>query len=88
MKKIMSIAITIMLIGILCGCGSLTTVEKINEQVDTKSMFVLVEKSLDWQVVYHRETKVMYAVSDGSYTYGNFTLLVNADGTPMLYDAE
>lgn len=31
-------------------------------------------------------TKVMYAISDGAHNYGNFTLLVNADGTPMLYE--
>lgn len=54
----------------------------------TDSMFVVVENTPTWIVVYHKETKVMYAVSDNSYNYGNFTLLVDADGKPLLYDGE
>ena len=42
----------------------------------------------DFYVVYDNETKVMYAVSDGNYTRGVLTMLVNADGTPRLYDVE
>ena len=38
------------------------------------------------QIVYHKETKVMYAVSCGSYNYGNLTVLVDADGKPMLWE--
>ena len=49
-------------------------------------MFVLVESTIQWDVVYHKETKVMYAVSAYGTGSGVFTLLVNADGTPMLYD--
>ena len=48
-------------------------------------MFIEVEQAMCWKIVYHKETKVMYAVSDGSYNHGTFTLLVNAYGTPMLY---
>ena len=40
---------------------------------------------MNWKVVYHKETKVMYAISDQQNNRGTFTLLVNADGTPMLY---
>lgn len=47
-----------------------------------------VEDMSTWKVVYHKKTKVMYAVSDGSYNYGTFTLLVNADGTPMIWEGE
>lgn len=38
-----------------------------------------------YDVVYHRDTKVMYVISRGQYNSGQFTLLVNADGSPMLY---
>ena len=48
-------------------------------------MFITVESGLDYKVVYHRDTKVMYAVSEGSSNIGTFTLLVNPDGSPMLY---
>ena len=46
-----------------------------------KSMFIVIEMGLTWMVVYHKVTKVMYAVSHS----GVFTVLVNGDGTPMKY---
>lgn len=54
------------------------------------SMFIVVESdpTNNWRVVYHKETKVMYAVSGGAYNAGNFVLLVNPDGTPMLWEEE
>ena len=64
------------------GCG--TEVEFVEKTSET-SMFVTVETTLQWSVVYHKTTKVMYVVSNGSYNCGNFTVLVNADGTPMIY---
>jgi hypothetical protein len=70
----------------LSGCGTNPTESKVVE--DEPSMFILVESSSLWYVVYHRETKVMYAVSNGYYNMGNFTVLVNADGTPMLYEED
>jgi hypothetical protein len=70
----------------LSGCGTNPTESKVVE--DEPSMFILVESNSLWHVVYHRETKVMYAVSDGYYNMGNFTVLVNADGTPMLYEED
>ena len=48
-------------------------------------MFVEVERATNWKIVYHKDTKVMYAVSNGGCNQGTFTLLVNEDGTPMLY---
>lgn len=52
------------------------------------SMFVEIERAMEWRVCYHRETKVMYAVSATPDNYGNFTLLVNPDGSPMIYKGE
>lgn len=48
-------------------------------------MFVEVESNTFWQVVYHRETKVMYVISHGTRNYGNFTVLLNPDGTPQVW---
>ena len=45
------------------------------------SMFVVIEMGMTWMVVYHRATKVMYAVSHS----GVFTPLLNSDGTPQKY---
>lgn len=67
---------------LLTGCWK--TVER-TDGTDNSSMFVRVERTEMWEVVYNKQTKVMYAVSCGSDNYGTFTLLVNADGTPMVY---
>ena len=76
----------IAIVLLMAGCSN-THVEREGENSDTElSMFVLVEETGSWRVVYHRETKVMYAVSACSYNFGNFTLLVNADGSPMLWE--
>lgn len=69
------------------GCDY-ADVETVNEEEPVKSMFVEIEKSYSWKVVYQRDTKVMYAVSNGDYDTGTFTLLVNPDGTPMIWEGK
>lgn len=51
-----------------------------------EKMFVTVETGWTYKVVYNKDTKVMYAVSDSKDNHGTFTLLVNPDGSPMLYE--
>ena len=67
--------------------SSCNRVEIDQDEYDT-SMFVKVETATFWDVVYHKDTKVMYVVSTGSYNRGTFTLLVDADGKPMIYETE
>lgn len=84
MKKILIFMCMIFVLG-FSGC------DKTDEATEDKSMFVFIETntlSKPFAVVYHKETKVMYAVSGGSYNSGQFTLLVNPDGTPMIYEEE
>ena len=81
MKRFIAMAAIIAML--MAGCASVE-VDKSPEV----SMFVRVESVNGWWVVYHRETKVMYAISAGGYNAGNFTLLVNPDGTPMVWEGE
>jgi protein involved in sex pheromone biosynthesis len=84
------------IILILCACLLLTGCKETSESNEgnnqqkeskqKKSEFVTIEDGWNYKVVYHRDTKVMYVMSNGSYNIGTFTLLVNADGTPMVYD--
>jgi len=85
-QKIILIFIFILIISIFTACNYYDMPDYDAEA--ERSMFVIVEQAPNWLVVYHKTTRVMYAVSDGSYTYGNFTLLVDADGSPLLWDGK
>lgn len=79
--------VMILFILLLTGCGKTPdSQEKTN--IKEANMFVCIQSTDFYDVVYHRDTKVMYAISRGAYNYGNFTLLVNPDGSPMLYETE
>ena len=82
-KKILTLIMVATMIFGLVGCSG-TTVENANES-NKSSMFVVVESTSLWDVVYHKDTKVMYIVSRGSYNQGTFTVMVNSEGTPLIY---
>lgn len=91
MKKKILVLISALTLA-FTGCDY-ANVETVNDQQETEkepvnSMFVEIEKSYTWKVVYQRDTKVMYVISYGSYNGGNFTLLVNPDGTPMIWEGK
>lgn len=73
---------------VFAGCGA-TTVER-KEQAEppkSTSRFIIIEEvPAYWKVVVDKKTNVMYAVSCGPYNIGTFTLLVDADGKPLIYD--
>lgn len=53
-------------------------------------MFSIVEMDaqLHITIVYCRKTRVMYSISAGYNNNGIMTVLLNPDGTPMLYERE
>lgn len=79
MKRIIAIALMALM---LTGC---TKTERVEEAKDA-SRFVTVEQTLKWRIVYDKETGVMYAVSHGIDNQGTFTLLVDAEGKPLIYE--
>ena len=82
MKRIISIVLILLM---LTGCAN---IESVSEDPVDVSRFMMVEKCVPWEIVVDRETKVMYAVSIGQYNRGTFTLLVDADGKPLLWEGE
>lgn len=81
MKRIIAAILTMLLV---VGCAKVEKAQEIEKRVNV-SRFVQVESAVTWQVVADRETGVMYAVSAGTYNLGTFTLLVDADGKPLLW---
>lgn len=85
-KKLIAFFTAVAIICVtLAGCSNVTVEKTYEPKEEIKSMFIEVERAGSWRIVYHEDTRVMYAVSFGSYNLGTFTLLVNPDGTPMLW---
>lgn len=88
MKKIILFLVAVLMLVTICACAPNQT--ESSEVKDMPSMFVEIEEIRNLRVVYHKDTKVMYVVCMASYNRkdlpSNFTLLVNSDGTPMLYE--
>lgn len=77
----------ILAVSLLSGCGN--DLEAEQEIVDSRYIsFVKIGNFAGANIVYCKQTKVMYAISAGSYNNGTVTLLVNADGTPMLWEGD
>lgn len=87
-KRILTIimVVVVMMTISFVGCGKQMVKEDELETNTSYSMFIEVENGRNYKVIYHKDTKVMYTISDGGYNCGTFTLLVNSDGTPMLYE--
>lgn len=67
---------------IFAGCSG----EK--AEASEKSRFMKVEDHFNWYIYADRETGVMYAVSGGVHNCGDFTLLVDANGKPLIYEGD
>ena len=81
-SKIIAIMIIVMLVIIglsFIGCDNTN-----NSVKASNDMFVTVSEGSLYNVLYDKDTKVMYV---NSYR-GVFAMLVNADGTPKLYEGE
>ena len=84
MKKILLIIMALLAIILLSGCS---TMEKIPEK-EQPSTFMIYEEYGSGDVLIDRNTNVMYWISASSYNYGNLTLLVNADGSPKIWNGD
>ena len=74
--------IVALLLGIICLTGC-------SEKTDSDSArFVRIGGGHCFDVFYDKTTGVEYAVSCGTYNGGTVTLLVDADGKPLIYEGE
>lgn len=85
--KVLSLLL-IAIIIIFCGCCADVSANadswKNEKEEKTYGMFIEVERYITYHVAYHKETKVLYIVGGN----GHFELLVNPDGTPMMWDGD
>lgn len=81
MKRIIVI---LCIVFLLTGCNS-------NQRTDNE-YFVRIGKYDtnygDFSIVYAKDTKVMYVVSNSTYNQSSFSPLYNADGSLQIYKGE
>ena len=83
MKKLIAIVLITLMMLSMTACVTKRTSEAVKGET---SRMIELESADSYYIVYDKYTKVMYAVSDGSYNHGTFTLLVDANGNPLLYN--
>lgn len=94
MKKILIAVVLTAMLFTLCSCDDAQFQQPVSVDNETasfnnaSSMFAVVETSNYWWVVYHKETKVMYLISNGMSNCGTAEVMVDAKGNPLLWDDE
>ena len=89
MKKIICALIAlVVLVAVLASCSEGTVVEVEGKDAQNTSMFIEVERTDNWLVVYHKYTKVMYVISYGIRNSGNFTVMVDRYGFPLVWEGD
>ncbi len=68
----------------LLGCSKERAVKEI-EYSSVPSYFVKISSENGGDIIYDTRTGVQYWRSMGSYNSGTLTMLVGADGNPLLY---
>ena len=87
MKRWIVAALVLALGLMLAGCarGKVDAWQIADAEVDNR-MFMEVSDEISGRVMVDKATGVMYWASDNSYNRGTLTLLVNADGTPRIWE--
>ena len=87
MKRWIVAALVLVLGLMLAGCakGKVDAGQIADAEVDNR-MFMVVSNEWSGKVLVDKATGVMYWMSNYSNNCGNLTLLVNADGTPRIWE--
>jgi hypothetical protein len=92
MKKILCLFITVLLLLTCVGCSAeikdTETTKSIADSSSCGSSFIVVEKDFIngywYRIAYHKDTKVMYVLGH----YCDFTVMLNPDGSPMIWEGK
>lgn len=80
------IAALVLLTVLLCGCDDAEKIVEPDRFVEIERVFISSRQIGD--IVYDPETGVEYYVSYSAYNDGCLTLLVDAEGKPLIYQGE
>lgn len=87
MKRWIVVVMIVALAAMLAGCarGKVDAGQIADAEADNR-MFMVVSNEMSGKVLVDKATGVMYWMSYGSNNYGSMTMLVNADGTPRIWE--
>lgn len=93
-KRLLSVALAVVMVVCLVGCGT-TTYQEATEQTESNASrdfgngyFAVITEQGGYKIVYAKDTKVKYLIGYRDYPYSQFgiTPLYNADGTLQIYE--
>lgn len=84
-RLVMKAAVVLILVISLAIMGA-ACVGVVNSKAGGDWDFTYVNGGDYYFTVYHNKTKVMYVVSDVHYNRGTFTMLVDAEGKPLIWE--
>jgi hypothetical protein len=85
MKKIVFLALMIILLLTLCGCDTMSKIDdKSDESKSERTRFIKIERYGFGSIVVDSETNVEYWMSEGAYNCGTLTMLVDESGNPKV----
>lgn len=84
------LALCLVICAMVSATSTATATDVPSSTSSASSVFVVVEKDFlnHYSVVYHKESKVMYILSQGAYNSGNFIVMLDDDGTPVTYKGD
>lgn len=84
-----TLILILLLIVILSGCGQrIIQNEAKKEQDSYNTYFIRISSEYAGDVVYDSRTGVQYWRSSGAYNGGTLTVLLDADGKPLIYKGD
>lgn len=86
MKVRKLVILSILATLLLAGCGERSIQNEAKKEQDAyNNYFIRISNEYGGAIFYDSRTGVQYWRSGGSYNYGTITLLVDADGKPLIY---
>ena len=93
-KKLISLLLVLVMpMLVLCGCNSIPQNDNYVLQENARFVYVseyTINEKEEFKILVDKETRVMYLYYEGysGHYYAGLTVMLNADGTPMLYEGE
>ena len=92
--RVVSLVIVVLVLALsLCGCGENKMPFEEHETFSISDRFVCISEqeeafNTSYYIYVDRKTRVMYLAQGGGVYTSGMTAILNADGTPELYDGD